>query len=137
MVHRGFRPLSIFPVLVFLTVQCAPLVMICVRELGVAGYTKFVRIDCGELRCEFGLFLYRPGYFNVVRDGSCVSCVPAPSCARSRNRSSPALVLVCNPPLLRSRYRYLLSLSHGYLYTLDCQVKQTMTCDRPRCRFIN
>jgi len=88
MVHRGFRPFSAFPVLVFPTVQYVPLVMICARESGVAGYTKFVRIDCGELGCEFGLFLYRPGYFNVVRDGSCVSCVPAPSCARSHSRSS-------------------------------------------------
>lgn len=88
MVHRGFRPFSAFPVVVFLTVQCVPLVTVCVRELGVAGYTKFVRIDCGELRCEFGLLLYHPGYFNVVRDGSCVSCVPASSCARSHSRSS-------------------------------------------------
>jgi hypothetical protein len=45
MTHRGFRSFSTFPVLVFLTIGCVTLMMICVRELGVAGYTKFV---CGS-----------------------------------------------------------------------------------------
>ena len=48
------------------------------KGVGSCGvYQVCVRIDCGGLRYGLGLFLYRPGYFNVVM-GVCHACqVPA------------------------------------------------------------
>lgn len=54
MAHWGFCSLSTFPVLIFFTVQCVTLMMICVRGLGVAGYTKFV---CGSIAADCGVGL--------------------------------------------------------------------------------
>ena len=75
---------------------------LCKGVWGYGVYQVCVRIDCGGLRCGLGLFLHRPGYFNVMCDGR-VLCVPAPSCAR--NRSSPALALIFNFSAFWSRYR--------------------------------
>lgn len=54
MAHWGFRSFSTLTVFFFFTVQCGTLMMICVRELEVAGYTKFV---CGSIAADCGVGL--------------------------------------------------------------------------------